>query len=104
GPSANGPDGCVRGLAVHNGELIAGGQFAHAGGVEVNGIARWDGTSWSPLPGPAGVGVSGQVDALAEYGGDLIAGGGFSKAGGEPASGVARWDGTQRSPLGGGVA
>ena len=36
-----------------NGDLIVGGEFKFAGGIEVNNIARWDGESWSAF-GPAG--------------------------------------------------
>ncbi|MFQ5807435.1 MAG: hypothetical protein ACE5I3_13385, partial [Phycisphaerae bacterium] len=39
----------VYALAVYNGELIAGGDFYTAGGTVGNHIARWDGTTWSPL-------------------------------------------------------
>lgn len=31
------------------GSLIAGGNFKHADGIEVNGIARWNGTAWDSL-------------------------------------------------------
>ncbi len=36
-------------LTVYNGELIAGGDFNIAGGVDANSIARWDGNDWQPL-------------------------------------------------------
>ena len=32
-----------------NGDLVASGRFPDAGGVSVNNIARWNGTSWSGL-------------------------------------------------------
>jgi hypothetical protein len=32
-------------------ELIAGGFFDDAGGLDANGIARWDGTTWHAMPG-----------------------------------------------------
>ena len=90
--------------------LYAGGWFATASGVLVNGIARWDGSAWSALSGPSGTGVSGTgfegwVDALAVYddgsGPALYAGGYFDYAGGVWVSGVARWDGSAWSPLSG---
>ena len=43
--------------------LYVGGSFTHAGGFPANSIARWDGTSWSPV----GNGQSGTVLALTEY-------------------------------------
>jgi hypothetical protein len=43
-------DGPLDALAVAaDGALIVGGSFLHAGGRMVGGIARWDGTDWSPL-------------------------------------------------------
>jgi hypothetical protein len=90
----------VYALAVYNGELIAGGDFATAGGVSANHIARWDGTSWHPL----GTWTSGWVQALAIYNGELIAGGSFTPPGGNPENGIARWDGTSWQALGMGIA
>ena len=44
------------------GPLYAGGAFTMAGGGAANGLAQWDGSSWSAL----GSGMNGQVGALAE--------------------------------------
>jgi hypothetical protein len=87
--------------------LYVGGFFETAGGVTVNGVARWDGFDWSALAGPTGTGVEPDtaVLALAVYddggGVDLYAGGFFDTAGGVAAKGVARWDGADWSPVGG---
>ncbi|TDE02429.1 choice-of-anchor D domain-containing protein [Jiangella asiatica] len=81
--------------------LYVGGLFRTAGSQVVNQIARWDGTSWTPLAGPDGVGVSGSVYSLAVYDGDLIVGGSFSRAGGVRVNQIARWDGIRWSPLDG---
>jgi hypothetical protein len=91
----------VMALAVMpNGDLVAAGNFAAAGGVLTNQIARWNGSSWAPL----GQGISGYVYALAVLpSGDLIAGGNFYGAGGGSANHIARWDGTQWNPLGSGI-
>src|SRR6056297_2178290 len=43
--------------------LYAGGDFATAGGVAVNNVARWDGSEWTPL----GEGIDGWVEALAVF-------------------------------------
>ena len=71
-----------------NGDLVAGGFFTTAGGVSANNIARWDGSSWTPL----GSGVNSAVYALAELpNGDLVAGGYFtSTADGVAANRIAR--------------
>src|SRR3990170_6821721 len=82
--------------------LYVGGEFLEAGGVVLNNVAKWNGTSWAPL----GSGVSGYVYALAVFddgnGPALYAGGDFSVAGVVLAHNVAKWDGTSWSPLGDG--
>lgn len=92
----------VKALAVlPNGDLIAGGNFASAGGVAANNIARWNGSAWSAL----GAGVNRRVEALAVLpNGDLVAGGMFTSAGGAVVNGIARWDGANWSALGSGVS
>ena len=96
----------VRALtALPSGDLIAGGEFTTAGGVTVNGIARWNGSAWLAL----GAGMSGfssvGVYALTTLpSGDLIAGGFFTSAGGVPANFIARWNGSAWSALGTGMS
>src|SRR5262249_16277968 len=103
--------GFVAALTVYdNGSgpaLYAGGLFAIAGGVVVNYIAKWDGTSWSAL----GRGMGGEFDPLVEAltvyddgrGPALYAGGVFAVAGGVPVGRIAKWDGTSWSALGRGM-
>ena len=82
--------------------LVVGGSFTHAGGVEVNQIAQWDGKHWQPLAS----GISGPyrtVHALTVYNNDLIAGGDFTTAGGVDCSNIARWDGAAWHALGSGT-
>lgn len=73
-----------------------------AGGVQVNGIARWDGQNWHPL----GSGVTlfpnadqGAVRGLIHYQGKMLVTGLFNYAGGIPASSIALWDGSNWSAL-----
>jgi hypothetical protein len=71
--------------------LYVGGHFTMAGGVPVNGLARWDGTQWSA------VGSNGNhVNAFATFddgsGPALYAAGTFQLPRGGNA-GLARWDG-----------
>ncbi|HNT21988.1 MAG TPA: T9SS type A sorting domain-containing protein [Saprospiraceae bacterium] len=83
--------------------LYVGGQFKTAGGVEANGIAKWDGQKWSSLGVGPENGVSGdvpQVEAIAYLDGRLYIGGQFSKAGSKTVNGVAYWDGNQWNTLG----
>jgi len=91
----------VQALAVGpDGSLYAGGSFWTAGGVTVNYIARWDGTTWHAL----GAGMDTAVSALAVApDGTLYAGGYFTTAGGVAAHRIARWDGTQWHALGSGI-
>jgi hypothetical protein len=97
--------GLVYVLATYNGDLIAGGNFSHAGDVVANNIARWDGTSWNAMGSGLISGFVGQisyVSALTVYNGSLIAGGHFTYANNWVWN-VARWDGTSWSPLGSGM-
>jgi len=103
----SGSAGFVGSLAVFDDgtgpALYAGGRFDTAGDVTVSNIARWDGTSWTPL----GAGVNRGVRALTVFddgtGRALYAGGDFDTAGDVTASSIARWDGTAWSPLGSGM-
>jgi hypothetical protein len=93
----------VYALAVSGSDLYAGGFFTTAGGTAANNIAKWNGTSWSPL----GSGIAGTtypyVYALAVSGSNLYVGGAFTTAGGTSANYIAKWNGTNWSPLGSGV-
>ncbi len=47
----------INAMAVFNNELYVGGSFDTAGGMPVNGIAKWDGTSWTSVGG----GITGYI-------------------------------------------
>ncbi len=83
--------------------LYAGGDFTTAGGVVVNYIAKWNGTSWSAL----GSGMDDDVRALTVFddgsGEALYAGGDFTTAGGVAADRIAKWNGTSWSALASGM-
>jgi len=93
----------VEALAVSGSDLYAGGYFTNAGGVLANGIAKWNGSSWSAR----GTGMSGGdypgVYALAVSGSEVYAGGNFGTAGGTAARCIAKWDGSSWSALGSGM-
>lgn len=84
--------------------LFVAGTFTMAGGISVNGVAKWDGNEWSALTGPSGTGVNNYANALEVYddgsGPALYVGGNFTSAGGYPASNLAKWDGTDWTPIG----
>lgn len=96
-------------------QLYAGGKFDLADGVAATGVARWDGSSWTPLVGAAGATLGGpppftlvQVHALEVFDGgagpELIVAGYFQQVGGKNFGHIARWNGTNWSKLGNGVA
>jgi hypothetical protein len=91
----------VYALALGEGDdVYIGGDFPNAGGVLVNRIARWDGSSWSALA----AGLSGRVNALVvDDQGILYAGGAFLSSGSTVLGNLARWDGQTWNPIGGGV-
>jgi trimeric autotransporter adhesin len=114
--SANGVSSEVRALTVFDDgsgggpALYAGGNFTTAGGVTANGIAKWNGTSWSSLGTGSANGVNSTVIALTVFddgsggGPALYAGGDFTTAGGVAANRIAKWNGTSWSSLGMGSA
>ena len=79
--------------------MYAAGSFTTAGGVAANRIARWDGTSWSPV----GDGLNNTVWALAAGATGLYAAGSFTASGAVAVNRVALWDGATWTPLGAGV-
>src|SRR5207249_465509 len=90
--------GIYAAVADGSGNLYIGGQFMSVGGVSVNRIAKWDGSSWSAL----GSGVNSGVLALAVSGSDVYAGGAFTTAiNGDgiavTVNYIAKWDGTRNS-------
>jgi hypothetical protein len=96
----------VRAIAVshNNNDVYVGGRFTAAGGVPADGIAKWDGRSWSALGGGIRAGgFDGTLWALTMNGNDVYAGGQFVEAGGESAYNVAGWNGHRWFALGNGV-
>lgn len=84
-------------VVLPDGDVIAGGTFTGAGGVPVNGIARYNPTTktWSALGSGLldNQGFPGQARAMVVLpGGDVIVGGTFELAGGVPARSIARYN------------
>lgn len=84
--------------------LYVGGSFHKIGGIEINGLAKWDGREWSPvgtgldqLEGDQG------VKALTVHddgsGPALYIGGFFPGIDGVTANNLAKWDGITISPI-----
>ena len=99
--SSNGVNISVRALAVSGSDLYVGGySIPRAGGLSVNNIARWNGSSWASLSVGSSNELNSFVFALAVSGSDLYVGGDFIQAGGVPANNVARWNGSSWVSLG----
>lgn len=95
--------GQIEAMAIGaDGALYIGGPFALAGGIaNTQGIAKWDGSVWTPL----GTGMNGSVYALAVGpDGYLYAGGNFTSAGGVAVNYLAKWDGSTWSAVGSGTS
>ncbi|MBJ6110177.1 T9SS type A sorting domain-containing protein [Hymenobacter sp. BT523] len=84
-------------VADGNGNVYVGGDFGTVGHKAARGVAKWNGTSWTPL----GTGINGRVQALAldRQGGLYAAGQIFDSVTGAY-QGVARWNGTTWQNLG----
>ncbi len=98
----NAPNGIVYGIVASQSgtdrALYAGGYFSAVGGQITNNVAKWDGSSWSPLGGGMSDSVMSLVMLNTANGPRLYAGGGFTYADGNYASRVAYWDGIRWLP------
>ena len=89
----NGVSDTVKALSSYNGNLIVGGSFRYAGATSdsfyVNGVARWNNSSWSRLL----TGMDKDVRSLFVDELDRIfAGGSFISAGGDSVNRISVWD------------
>jgi trimeric autotransporter adhesin len=93
--------GVVNALATTaNGDLVIGGNFQSVDGVPANGLAVWDGTTWTSI-NTTPYSAYFTVDTIATLpSGDIVAGGTFYTIGGVSAYNVARWNGSSWSPMG----
>ena len=97
--------GKVNSLAYVNGQLYVGGTFTNAGGITVNRVAQWSGTSWSALgTGVIGTSTAATVNSIAVSGGNVYVTGNFTNAGGVMTTNVAVWNGSTWSAMGSGAA
>lgn len=87
-------------LLEFEGDLIVAGNFLRADGIDVNGVARWDGVSWSAM----GDGFDAPAYGLGIWMGDLYAGGEFDFSGATAVKKIAKWNGSDWIPAEFGVA
>jgi hypothetical protein len=89
-------------VATVNGAMYAAGYKFGSSPMMVNGIGRWNGSTWSAL----GTGLDSlysSIYCLAEFNGELYVGGNFTSIGGVPAQNIAKWNGTLWQALGQGI-
>ncbi len=92
----------VNATAVYNNQLVLAGSFSNLlGDSDMDNIAAWNGTAYSPI----GTGLGGEVFALAVHNGELYAGGRITSAGGNTAIiNIAKWNGTSWTAVGQGLS
>jgi trimeric autotransporter adhesin len=101
-----GVNGTVYAMVRDNsGNIYVGGEIIAAGGVPVNNLAMWDGTTWRDVGGGITITAgTARVSALAvDADNNLIVGGFFTHAGGTAANNLAVWNGSFWQEVGGGV-
>ena len=85
---------------LSNGDIVAGGAYMDWGGG-VNGLMRWNGSSWAQF-GPVS-GSTGTVHVMKTTpSGDLVIGGTFGYVAGQSISRIARWNGSSWAGFGAG--
>ncbi len=98
GPQLSGPSSMqVNDLALIGNTLFAAGSFTNVNGVTANGLAKWDGTSWSDI------GFTGLAYSFAVDGNNLYVGGIYTNAGGVTTTNIGYWDGSNWHALGDGL-
>jgi len=103
GALGGGVHGTVQSLALHGGNLYAGGHFTVAGDVIADNVAAWNGSEWNALGGgiPAGSLLHRVHSLETDSAGRLYAGGHFIVSAGAPGNCLAVWDGSAWSPFAG---
>lgn len=96
GPSTGPYSPAVLALAVSGTTVYAGGIFLKTAGAPANGVARWNGSSWSGLGSGSGIDF-GYVRAMAVIGSSLYVGGMFNNIGSLDFDHIARWNGSSWS-------
>ncbi|MCC6355739.1 MAG: choice-of-anchor D domain-containing protein [Verrucomicrobiae bacterium] len=104
--TASGANGPISAAAVVGSDVYVGGSFSFIGNTPARNVARWNGSSWSPLGTPAQNGVSSIVNAIAATSTNAIYVGGFfatvadASTNSISANRIALWTGSSWSRLG----
>lgn len=83
-------------MLVYNDALYVVGNFRYANGIQVNGVAKWDGNTWFPM----GSGFNNTVYSIIAFNNEIIVGGSFTASNGQDLNRIAKWDGSQWVSLG----
>ena len=103
----SGQDGCgpfncnpIKTITRYNDEIYVGWvNYTIGGGIEVNGVARWDGVTWKSLNG--GFNGPASVNGFMELDGELYISGGLNVTIDSITSfGIVKWNGAELSSLG----
>lgn len=96
-----GIDGLVLDFYIYNDELYVSGLFDTVGTIAVNGLAKWNDTTWSDVHAIPNYTLSSQnkVYCSIMFQGELYVGGNFSGNGGNE---IVKWDGVSWQTVGGG--
>ncbi|MFO0836059.1 MAG: hypothetical protein U0638_13895 [Phycisphaerales bacterium] len=101
------PDGAIWSFATWNNDLYVGGGFANIGGVGASCIAKYDGTTFTPLAAGITGDFAPNVFAMTVYddgnGPALYAAGRFNNVDGQNIQLLARWNGSTWSKVGTGI-
>jgi len=90
-PLGGGANRDVIDLVVYNNTLIAAGRFSMIGGKDINGMASWDGNSWSDVGGSLEIN-SGNVRDMVVHKNEIYVVGSFTEIGNTAANYVAKWN------------
>jgi hypothetical protein len=82
--------GNVADIIEYNGNIYIVGDIDEIGGVVMNHVAMWDGSSWTSL----GSGLGEYGSCMGVYSNELYVGGYFQTAGGISANKIAKWNGS----------
>jgi len=80
-------------MAMHEGTVIAGGDFTRIGDDFAARLARWEGGEWQSVGHGVGGPLASAVHDMIEFDGELIVAGYFTEAAGEAATSIAGWSG-----------
>jgi hypothetical protein len=94
--------GFITQITTFNNELYVSGTLSSINGIAVNGIAKWNGTSWEPVGNLTG----GSIQKMIQYQNSLVAIGSFTSnsIGNTDCRFIAQWNGTSWEPFNNGLS